>query len=278
MDMLSTPTTWATEIEQWEQWMRAPGRAESTRYLRTYHLRRLGHDHPNLTPRTITYDHLIVWMAGKDWKPQTRRGYRSSLRQFFAWMHATGRTPVNVAYELPTISVPRSLPRPAPDQVVLDAVARSDARTRLMIVILTETGIRRGELAKIHTTDVEPDLTGWSLRVLGKGGRERVVPLSDPLARVIRRMPPGYLFPGQIGGHLSPAHCGVLVSRSLDDGWTAHKLRHRFATFAYDLERDIRAVQELLGHANIQTTTIYTLVPKGAMRRAAAAASLGIAA
>ena len=74
------------------------------------------------------------------------------------------------------------------------------------------------------------------------------------------------------GGHLAPATVGIMVARELPGDWTCHTLRHRFASVAYRQDRDIRAVQELLGHTSVTTTQIYTAVPDGAKRRAAAAA------
>jgi integrase len=81
----------------------------------------------------------------------------------------------------------------------------------------------------------------------------------------------GYLFPGQIGGHVSAAHVGKLVSGLLPDRWTTHTLRHRFATRAYAIDHDLFTVQELLGHASADTTRRYVLVPDDAKRRLVAA-------
>ena len=73
------------------------------------------------------------------------------------------------------------------------------------------------------------------------------------------------------GQAMTPAHIGKLVSAALPDGWTCHKLRHRCATVAYHATRDLRAVQELLGHAKPETTARYTQVPADAMRACVAA-------
>lgn len=72
---------------------------------------------------------------------------------------------------------------------------------------------------------------------------------------------------------LSPAYVSKLISRALPAGVTAHMLRHRFASAAYRGERDIRTVQELLGHSNVATTQVYTAVPDGALRAAVEAAA-----
>ncbi|MGN7133883.1 tyrosine-type recombinase/integrase [Rhodococcoides corynebacterioides] len=278
MKMLTISKAWAFAIGAWDEYLRSAGHPKDTRYTRTYHLRRFGADHAKLSPWSVTLDHLLAWTANKDWSPNTRRSYRVSLRVFFTWAHARGHMPSNPAFELPKVSVPRALPRPAPNDVVDDGLRTLDIRVRLMILILADTGIRRGELCKVHTRDLERDLMGWTLRVVGKGGHVRVVPIDERLATAIDRMPRGYLFPGQIDGHLSAPYVGKLVSRALADGWTAHTLRHRFASLAYAVDKDIRAVQELLGHASVSTTQIYTLVLPDAMRRAAAGARVGLTA
>ena len=107
----------------------------------------------------------------------------------------------------------------------------------------------------------------------GKGRKIRTIPLGDDIARAIRQHPTGYVFPGLDNGHLSPAWVGRLMSDALPEAWTAHTLRHRFATRAYAGSRDLLAVQELLGHAHPDTTKRYVEIPDAAMR-----AALGFAA
>ena len=101
----------------------------------------------------------------------------------------------------------------------------------------------------------------------------RVIPITNALAHEILAAD-GFLFPGQIDGHLSAAYVSKLISRALPEGWTAHTLRHRFASRAYvGAGKDIRAVQELLGHASVATTQIYTAVEDDVMRQAVAFAA-----
>jgi len=113
----------------------------------------------------------------------------------------------------------------------------------------------------------------WSLRIIGKGRRERVLPLAGELRELLAACPHGYVFPGQIDGHLSPAWVGKLVSAVLGPEWTTHTLRHRFATAAYAGQRDIFAVQTLLGHSRPETTMQYVQLPDDALRAAVASAS-----
>jgi integrase len=141
------------------------------------------------------------------------------------------------------------------------------------MLLAGQCGLRRGEIARASREDVEQDLSGWSLRVLGKGGHTRMVPLTDELGREILRRDPGYLFPSSHGGHLTPHHLGKTIAAALAAGHTTHSLRHRCATVSYAATRDLRAVQELLGHAKPETTAIYTLVPDDAVRSAMLAAA-----
>lgn len=142
-----------------------------------------------------------------------------------------------------------------------------------MLRLAAEAGLRRAEIARIHSRDLVDDLLGWSLVVHGKGGRERVVPLPVPLALELRGYGPGYVFPGADRGHLSARWVGKLVSRALPRPWTTHTLRHRFATRAYQLERDLLAVQTLLGHASPVTTQRYVAQDEARLR----ATVLGVA-
>lgn len=277
--LLVTPI-WQYAIDQFDKELTVSGAPRSTRRLRSYHLRSLAHDHrhSHASPWEITRQDLVDWLAAHDWAPETRRSIRSSLRMFYEWAQSAGHVDASPAATLPKVSVPMALPRPAPDDVVDDGLRAPDPRARLAILIMTLTGIRRAECAQLHTDDLMRDLTGWSLRIVGKGGRERYVPMDPDLAAELRNRAPGFIFPGRIDGHLSADYLGKLVSRALADGWTAHTLRHRFATRAYAVERDIRAVQELLGHAKVTTTQVYTFVPEDAMRRAARGAKAGLAA
>ena len=202
----------------------------------------------------------------------TRPVLRAALRTFYGWAHASGRLDHNPAGLLPPIRPARHAPRPAPERAVADALLSADDRQRLMVLLAVREGLRRGEIARVHSDDLIEEAGGWSLRVHGKGDKIRVVPLSDDVALELMVLPSGWAFPGQVDGHLSPEYVGKLVSRLLPDGWTTHTLRHRFATNAYAGQRDLFAVQTLLGHSSPETTRRYVHVPDESLRAAVMAA------
>jgi integrase/recombinase XerC len=152
----------------------------------------------------------------------------------------------------------------------------ADERARLMIQRAAVCGLCRGEISKVRRDDVREDLLGCSLPVMGKGGHVRMVPLPTLLAVQLLRCRPGWIFPSSTRGRpLTPARVGKLVSRTLPEGWTCHTLRHRCGTAAYHLGGiDLRAVQELLGHAKSETTDLYTKVGADSIRAAMLGASV----
>lgn len=262
---------WA--LDDWRRYLEAAGRPATTINLRCYHLGRLARRFPR-GPSALTLDDLVTWLASHDWSPNTRSSYRASLRTYWAWSMATGRVTTSPAHLLPAVTVPRGRPRPTPETAYLAALESADTREWLALQLGGHCGLRRGEIARVRTEDLERDLIGWSLRVTGKGGHVRLVPVPDELARAIREHPPGWLFPSSHGGHLTPHHLGKIVSRRLDgEKLTTHTLRHRCGTKAYAGTRDLRAVQELLGHAKPETTAIYTQVPSEDIRAAMLAAA-----
>jgi len=127
-------------------------------------------------------------------------------------------------------------------------------------------GLRRAEIAGVHTDHVD----AGTLRVLGKGAKVRHVPLHPEIARPLGLLPPGWAFPSATypGRPLTPAHVGVILRRVLPPGWTPHTLRHRAGSDWFAVERDLIAVQRLLGHTSLDTTRIYVDVVGDSMRRA----------
>ncbi|MFT4299306.1 MAG: tyrosine-type recombinase/integrase [Aeromicrobium sp.] len=213
------------------------------------------------------------WFAAQGWAQETRRGVRNSLMGFYKWGAAQGLTTLDVGAALPRVKAAVPTPRPVTDEAYRFALAQADERVRLMIRLAGELGLRRAEVAAVHSDNVVEDMTGWSLIVRGKGGKTRILPLSSRLARELRALPEGWAFPSQRGGHLTPRWVGTLVAEALPPGWTMHKLRHRFATKAYAVDRDVFTVQDLLGHASPATTRVYVKLPQDSLRRTVEALS-----
>ena len=216
-----------------------------------------------MPPWSATTTDLEAYLAAHEWAPETRKSVRSSLRAFYSWAEEAGHVEVDPSRRLPNVPVPQGKPKPAPDDVVTRALASASERTRLMVMLAAYAGLRRAEIASLHADDVVGDV----LRVTGKGGRTRVVPMHPDLAGALVGVR-GYVFPGNDHGHLSPDRVGRILSDLLGRGWTAHTLRHRFATRAYAGERDLLTVQQLLGHSSVATTQRYTQPPDDALRRA----------
>lgn len=273
MEQQVTPLpSWANPINQFLDNLATAQAPKPTVTLRSYYLRRFAVDHGG-NPWEVTTADLRAYILSRPWTPATVKSFRSTMREFYRWALLEELTDRDPAALLPRTRVPMGGPRPASDESLNAAMERADERVRLMLRLAAQAGLRCREIARVRCEDVFSDLTGWSLRVDGKGGRERLVPIPDDLARDILARSPGYTFPGHEDGHLSAAYVSKLISRVMP-GATAHQLRHRYATRAYQLGgQDIRAVQELLGHASVATTQIYTAVGVDKLRSVALAAA-----
>lgn len=284
------PEAWSQPVADWLTWLRAGARTESTVRTRRDHLFHLAQLHAD--PWAVTEGDLSRWLSRSDWTPATKRSKRATARSFYAWAHRLGHIGTDPAGDLDPVRQRRALPRPAPDHVLRDALAVADDRVTLALSLALYAGLRRAEIAGLHTRDIHEAF----VHVVGKGGHERLVPLHPDLAALLhaelrRRRdatdpgigwpsPPaadGWLFPSTDSTrHLSPRWLGRLVGRSMAPGWTTHTIRHRFATQAYATQRDLRAVQELLGHSKPETTARYAAVPDGALLAAVAGVRLGL--
>lgn len=246
--------------------LRAAGLTPATIKLRRYHIERLRQD-AGKPLECITTADIERYISAQSWAPQTARSFITSCKKFFTWQEATGRGP-NPAAVLGAPRTPRALPRPAHDAIIMQALRNADPRAQLMIELMAYGGLRRGEVATVRGEDVTP---GRWLRVTGKGGHQRIVPIPGHLAARIEKAN-GWLFPGKIDGHLSARRVTEIVTALLPPGITPHALRHRYATAAYRGSRDILAVRDLLGHASVATTEVYTAVDASHLAAGAAAA------
>ena len=203
--------------------------------------------------------------------------FATCLRSFYRWACRRRHVRCSPAENLDTVKRPRPLPRALPRWKVRSLLGKLDQRpagldldqrvewnrNRLIVRAYLYTGLRLSELAGLSWDAV--DLDARTLRVVGKGNRERVIPLHpllcDELATIAGDGP---LFKSRRGGRLSPAGVSEMfrkfVRGQLEVSCTAHQLRHTFATELRRRAVDLRAIQQLLGHANLNTTAIYTQV------------------
>lgn len=260
-------------LRAYTSFCRAQGMRDNTIRMRLVWLTKADRD-LNLTTATTT--DLIDWIATRpDWSPETRRAVRNALRSFYSWAQTFEHRTDNPATRLPSVRVPTAEPRPCPETIVHAALASAADPDRLMIGLAAFAGLRCCEIAALRWIDV----TGQMLRVTGKGGKTRLIPISPALAELLDVVAVDadpacpWVFPGPHGA-LQPRSIGFRLKRILGGQWTAHTLRHRFATKAYAAQRDLLTVQRLLGHSKPETTARYAEPPA----EAAMAAVLGAAA
>lgn len=260
------------------------------------HARRLGIDDlAGLDLRT-----LRSWLAKQQTtgKARTTIARRSTAaRVFTAWAARTGRVPLDVGASLARPRAHRELPpvlrTDEADRLIEAAVEAADdgtptgLRDIAMLELLYATGIRVGELVGIDVDDL--DRGRHVVRVFGKGRKERTVPFGRPAARaldfwlqqgrpaLVREYSGPALFLGTRGGRIDQRAVRTLVHRRIAEVPGApdigpHGLRHTAATHLLEGGADLRSVQELLGHASLATTQLYTHVSTERLRRAYAQA------
>jgi integrase len=271
----SLPEPWEAAVTGWLTWLVAAGSSPATRRTRRAHIRGVARQLRAAHPRDVTAIDLIGVLGKPGHSSEHRRGLRASLISFFKWCRSAGVVETDPALELPTIRAAVASPRPATDDIWQQILNTADTRTVLMARLAGEAGLRRAEVAKVHTNDLISGGDGMQLIVHGKGAKQRVVPITVSLATAITAARPegGFVFPGHIDGHMSPEHVGWLVGKVMPPGWSMHKLRHRFATRGYAGTGNLRAVQEALGHASVATTQRYTAVSAREVRSVSEAAA-----
>jgi integrase/recombinase XerC len=214
----------------------------------------------------------------------------SAVRSMLEWAVGRGKLGANPARDLDTLKLDRPLPKAlkAADVKALCELPPDDdargLRDRAIIELLYGSGLRVGELCALDLDDV--DLAELAVRVMGKGRKERRIPISRPAARSLRAYLTGAratllgtrdeaagfyaLFVNTRGGRLTSRSVRAMLSQYMRAEGKApvgpHALRHSFATHLLDNGADLRAVQELLGHESLATTQIYTHVSTERLR------------
>lgn len=211
----------------------------------------------------------------------------SALRTFYKYLYREGMVSRNPLVLVGTPKQPRRLPKfLTPHEVAAllaapDVTTRIGLRDRALLEVLYATGLRVGELTSLRRGDLP---SSDEIRIMGKGRRERIVLLTsaaqDALRRYVNEARPSLarhrvvdaVFLNARGGPLSDRGVRVIVDRHIrkvafDRRISPHALRHTFATHLLDGGADLRSVQELLGHASLATTQIYTHVSRDWLKR-----------
>jgi integrase/recombinase XerD len=264
-----TREAYRRDVRGWWAWLRARGTTE------------LG------AVREPDIEAYVAELRGRGLAPATVKRTVVAVRSLHRFLAEEGRLPTDPGSDVATPRVPAGLPKALSEaevEALLAAVVGDDPmarRDRAMLEVLYGTGLRISELVGLRLADV--DLESALLRAFGKGSKERVVPLGRHAVgalydwlrpggrpevepeRWARRGDAEAVFLNRRGGRLTRQGAWLVITRhgeaaGLAGKLTPHALRHSCATHMLDHGADIRAVQELLGHASISTTQVYTRV------------------
>jgi site-specific recombinase XerD len=247
-------------VSIWHGHLRRRGLASEsiTKFVRCL---RMVEDHYGVEAHLLGTDELTAYLDTRQLGPRARYSWISTLHVFYEWavIHYPHRVPVDPTLPMERPRLKTGLPRPIPDADLEGAVAAADWPVRPWLVLGGWAGLRCMEIAGLRTEHVLTDQR--VLLIVGKGGRERLVPIHPRVEEVLPRGgKPGPLWRREDG---CPFTAGQ-VSRRLGDhfrelgmGWTAHQLRHRFGTRVHQASGDLLVTQNLLGHASPTTTAIY---------------------
>ena len=230
--------------------------------------------------------HYLADLTRRGYAPRTVARKASVLRRYFRWAHRSGRIPSDPTLTLVAPSGPSKLPKVLKDdqlRTLIDKPARAggdesrDARDLAIVEVLYGSGLRVSELCSITFDDL--DLVRSTVRVWGKGAKQRLVPLSDPSVEALHswldehrgrfvtdETPRDVVFLNAKGKAITPRDVRRVLDRRSIVPTHPHALRHTFATHLLDGGAGLRDVQELLGHADITTTQIYTHVSRERLR------------
>ncbi|MHA7839181.1 MAG: tyrosine recombinase XerC [bacterium] len=265
------------------------------------------HTGSHVSPCEVAPDHVRAWLAGlhKRRTPATLGRKLASVRCFYRWMRREGRVPEDPTAGLPMPRQGQRIPHPlsvddcetlvrGPRVVGAPGSDPTQARTqrrhwmalrdRALVELLYGTGIRIGEAVALDVRDLE--LAAREIRVMGKGRKERVVPIPEQARRAMGEWLEVRRGPGVLGEPLfislrprreeRPRRLAArearrilgnrAVAASLDERVHPHRLRHSYATHLLDMGADLREIQELLGHASLSTTQKYTAVSVAHLR------------
>jgi integrase/recombinase XerD len=220
-------------------------------------------------------------------RPRSTARQLSSFRRFFRYLLREGTIKDDPTAQIAMPKIGRSLPKSLTEEEVeslLAAPAVNDplgSRDRCMLEVLYATGLRVSELVNLRGAQV--NLNQGVIRILGKGNRERLIPLGEEAVRWLNEFASGsraeillerqtdYLFPTRRGDRMTRQAFWHIIKRyarkaGVNKELSPHTLRHAFATHLLNHGADLRVVQMLLGHSDLSTTQIYTHVARERMK------------
>ena len=230
---------------------------------------------------------FIAWRVESGAKPRSTARQLSSFRRFFRYLANENKRDDDPTVDIAMPRIGRSLPKTLTEdevEALLGAPNVSEPlghRDRAMLELLYATGLRVTELISLKQSQV--NLNQGVLRIVGKGDRERLIPLGEESQRWLREFIEGprleillerqteYLFPTRRGDRMTRQAFWHIIKRyaqkaGIHDGLSPHSLRHAFATHLLNHGADLRVVQMLLGHSDLSTTQIYTHVARERMK------------
>jgi site-specific recombinase XerD len=288
-----TPTpaeaSWTAALARFDDWQQAAGMAAKTRRAYGADLAQLAEwaAARELGPAELTHRHLRLFagvVSERGGKKSTVARKLAAVRTFYRQLVERGELDANPADLVSAPTKDSYLPRVLKAGEVATLLERIpgstplDLRDRAMLELAYAAGLRAEELVDLDLDSPDPDAE--ELRVEGKGGRTRVVPVGEPAWRALERYLAGgrppldggssrALFLSKSGRRLSTSDVRRrLALRLRQAGVSPHTLRHSFATHLLEGGADLRAIQELLGHASISTTQTYTRVESRRLKRA----------
>lgn len=271
------PDNWALVISEYRSYGLSAALSVNTLRTRCEHLKMLARQVQPLGPFDLQLNDLLIWAGQKAWSRAYRRSVYNTLRSFYRWAVLLGYIDVSPAKALPKVVEVPGIPRPVPEDFYKTTLTNvANTREYWILKLAGDLGLRRGEIAKVHVSEIVKSFDGYALIVRGKGSKTRMIPLSSSFAsRLKKACNRGYLFPSK-NGHLTPSAVGKLATAALDYKYSLHQLRHRFATVVVDSSNDLLSARMLLGHSSVSTTQRYVLRPSSACRAAALAAQTSI--
>jgi len=284
--------TWASALSEYDRDLRARGSAERTR--RAYRVDLAGFVEwvapQGLSPGDVRHRDVRRYAAalsGADAAPATVARKLAAVRGLYGFLVRTERAAQNPAELVSSPKRAEKLPKVLTTEQMRALLERIPARTplelrdRAMLELAYSCGLRCEEIVNLDLGSV--DFESEQLRVLGKGSKERLLPVGEPAQEALRR----YLERGRHALAAGPGEQALFLSKSgrrlsnsdvtrrlglwsreaaLAAGVSPHSLRHSFATHLLEGGADLRTIQELLGHASISTTQVYTRVDAARLR------------